>query len=114
ISRVGVISPLPLALHRLGAPLRAVALGGGGGCSIGVLPFDPPTHGVGALPASPSAHGEGKNPTDPFKPPVATSTVKYKKWIQKTLRRGCGSGQPKHPGDTKHPFLFTQSSPPAW
>ncbi|NXY26443.1 GRAM protein, partial [Atrichornis clamosus] len=24
--------------------------------------------------------------TDPFKPPVATSTVKYKKWIQKTLR----------------------------
>ncbi|NXU69921.1 GRAM protein, partial [Horornis vulcanius] len=27
-----------------------------------------------------------KNVTDPFKPPVATSTVKYKKWIQKTLR----------------------------
>ncbi|NXU44554.1 GRAM protein, partial [Drymodes brunneopygia] len=27
-----------------------------------------------------------KPPTDPFKPPVATSTVKYKKWIQKTLR----------------------------
>ncbi|NXY66258.1 GRAM protein, partial [Callaeas wilsoni] len=26
------------------------------------------------------------NATDPFKPPVATSTVKYKKWIQKTLR----------------------------
>ncbi|NXD44483.1 GRAM protein, partial [Copsychus sechellarum] len=26
------------------------------------------------------------DPTDPFKPPVATSTVKYKKWIQKTLR----------------------------
>ncbi|NWW83452.1 GRAM protein, partial [Climacteris rufus] len=24
--------------------------------------------------------------TDPFKPPVATSTVKYKKWIQETLR----------------------------
>ncbi|NXE02499.1 GRAM protein, partial [Chaetorhynchus papuensis] len=24
--------------------------------------------------------------TDPFKPPVATSTVKYKKWIRKTLR----------------------------
>ncbi|NXA07370.1 GRAM protein, partial [Sapayoa aenigma] len=24
--------------------------------------------------------------TDPFKPPVATSTMKYKKWIQKTLR----------------------------
>ncbi|NWZ16476.1 GRAM protein, partial [Agelaius phoeniceus] len=28
----------------------------------------------------------GKNATDPFKPPVATSTVKHKKWIQKTLR----------------------------
>ncbi|NXR85900.1 GRAM protein, partial [Hypocryptadius cinnamomeus] len=27
-----------------------------------------------------------KNATDPFKPPVAISTVKYKKWIQKTLR----------------------------
>ncbi|NXX33668.1 GRAM protein, partial [Nicator chloris] len=27
-----------------------------------------------------------KNATDPFKPPVATSTVKYKKWIQETLR----------------------------
>ncbi|NWV14045.1 GRAM protein, partial [Ptilonorhynchus violaceus] len=26
------------------------------------------------------------DPTDRFKPPVATSTVKYKKWIQKTLR----------------------------
>ncbi|NXF73338.1 GRAM protein, partial [Sclerurus mexicanus] len=24
--------------------------------------------------------------TDPFKPPVATLTVKYKKWIQKTLQ----------------------------
>ncbi|XP_064252220.1 granzyme M-like [Passer domesticus] len=39
-----------------------------------------------------------KNAADPSKPPVATSTVKYKKWIQKTLRRGCGSGQPKHTG----------------
>ncbi|NXR72619.1 GRAM protein, partial [Pycnonotus jocosus] len=28
----------------------------------------------------------GKNPTDPSKPPVATSTAKHKKWIQKTLR----------------------------
>ncbi|NWW37690.1 GRAM protein, partial [Panurus biarmicus] len=27
-----------------------------------------------------------ENATDPFKPSVATSTVKYKKWIQKTLR----------------------------
>ncbi|NWR80739.1 GRAM protein, partial [Centropus bengalensis] len=26
------------------------------------------------------------DPTDPFKPPVATSAVKHKKWIQKTLR----------------------------
>ncbi|NXI63412.1 GRAM protein, partial [Anseranas semipalmata] len=24
--------------------------------------------------------------TDPFKPPVATSAVKHKKWIQRTLR----------------------------
>ncbi|NXN80300.1 GRAM protein, partial [Bombycilla garrulus] len=28
----------------------------------------------------------GRDPTDPFKPPVATSTVKYKEWIEKTLR----------------------------
>uniref|UniRef100_A0A8C3QLE8 Granzyme M n=1 Tax=Cyanoderma ruficeps TaxID=181631 RepID=A0A8C3QLE8_9PASS len=41
-----------------------------------------------------------KNATDPFKPPVATSTVKHKKWIQKTLRRGCGSGQLKHTAQT--------------
>ncbi|NWV31123.1 GRAM protein, partial [Grantiella picta] len=27
-----------------------------------------------------------RDPTDPFKPPVATSTVKYKKWIQRTLK----------------------------
>ncbi|NXS79513.1 GRAM protein, partial [Erpornis zantholeuca] len=27
-----------------------------------------------------------KNATDPFKPPVATSTMKHKKWIQKTLK----------------------------
>ncbi|NXQ06774.1 GRAM protein, partial [Vidua macroura] len=27
-----------------------------------------------------------KNATNPFKPPVATSVVTYKKWIQKTLR----------------------------
>ncbi|NXP42783.1 GRAM protein, partial [Leiothrix lutea] len=27
-----------------------------------------------------------KNATDPSKPPVAASTVKHKKWIQKTLR----------------------------
>ncbi|XP_036255589.2 LOW QUALITY PROTEIN: granzyme M-like [Molothrus ater] len=40
----------------------------------------------------------GKNATDPFKPPVATSTVKHKKWIQKTLQKGCGSAQPEHTG----------------
>ncbi|XP_076215272.1 granzyme M isoform X2 [Aptenodytes patagonicus] len=51
--------------------------------------------------------------TDPFKPPVATSAVKHKKWIQKTLRRGCGSPQPGHAGQTDHPFLFTQGSSPA-
>ncbi|NXE69988.1 GRAM protein, partial [Calcarius ornatus] len=28
----------------------------------------------------------GQNPADPFEPPVATSTVKHKKWIQKILR----------------------------
>ncbi|NXA22950.1 GRAM protein, partial [Ibidorhyncha struthersii] len=27
-----------------------------------------------------------RDPTNPFKPPVATSAVKHKKWIQKTLR----------------------------
>ncbi|NXE98346.1 GRAM protein, partial [Menura novaehollandiae] len=27
-----------------------------------------------------------QNATNPFKPPVAISTVKYKKWIKKTLR----------------------------
>ncbi|NWZ42928.1 GRAM protein, partial [Brachypodius atriceps] len=27
-----------------------------------------------------------ENATDPSKPPVATSTAKHKKWIQKTLR----------------------------
>ncbi|XP_063259432.1 granzyme M-like [Prinia subflava] len=38
----------------------------------------------------------GKNPTDPSKPPVATSTVKHKKWIQKTLRRGCKPSELEH------------------
>ncbi|KAM9215563.1 granzyme M-like [Leptosomus discolor] len=46
--------------------------------------------------------------TNPFKPPVATSAVKHKKWIQKTLRGGCGSPQPGRAGQTDHPFLFTQ------
>lgn len=49
-----------------------------------------------------------QNVTDPFKPPVATSTAKHKKWIQKTLRRGCGSGRLQHTAQTERPFLFTQ------
>ncbi|KAL9824128.1 granzyme M-like isoform 2-T3 [Geothlypis trichas] len=40
----------------------------------------------------------GQNPSDPFEPPVATSTVKHRKWIQKILRKGCGSSQPEHTG----------------
>lgn len=48
------------------------------------------------------------DPTNPFKPPVATSAVKHKKWIQNTLRRGCGPPQPRRAGRTDHPFLFTQ------
>uniref|UniRef100_A0A8C8A5L8 Granzyme M n=1 Tax=Otus sunia TaxID=257818 RepID=A0A8C8A5L8_9STRI len=40
------------------------------------------------------------DPTDPFKPPVATSAVKHKKWIQKTLRRGGCSPSPGA-GDTQ-------------
>ncbi|XP_063214037.1 granzyme M-like isoform X2 [Chroicocephalus ridibundus] len=54
-----------------------------------------------------------KKATDPFKPPVATSAVKHKKWIQKTLRRGCGSPQPGRTGQRDHPLLFTQGSSPA-
>ncbi|KAM6113518.1 LOW QUALITY PROTEIN: granzyme M [Phoenicopterus ruber ruber] len=50
----------------------------------------------------------GRNPTNPLKPPVATSAVKHKKWIQKTLRGGCVSPQPGRAGQTDHPFLFTQ------
>lgn len=41
-----------------------------------------------------------ENATDPFKPPVAASTVKHKKWIQKTLRGGCGSEQLEHTAQT--------------
>uniref|UniRef100_A0A663N1I3 Granzyme M n=1 Tax=Athene cunicularia TaxID=194338 RepID=A0A663N1I3_ATHCN len=48
------------------------------------------------------------DPSDLFKPPVATSAVKHKKWIQKTLRRGCSSPRPGRRGHTDHPFLFTQ------
>ncbi|XP_014811050.1 PREDICTED: granzyme M-like isoform X1 [Calidris pugnax] len=55
----------------------------------------------------------GQNPTDPLKPPVATSAVKHKKWIQKTLRGGCGSPRPGGAGQRDHPLLFTQGSSPA-
>ncbi|KAM6040290.1 granzyme M isoform 1-T1 [Theristicus caerulescens] len=54
-----------------------------------------------------------KSLTDPFKPPVATSAVKHKKWIQQTLRRGRSCPQPSHARQTDHPFLFTQGSSPA-
>ncbi|KAM6107209.1 granzyme M-like [Pterocles gutturalis] len=50
----------------------------------------------------------GPDPTDPFKPPVASSAVKHKKWIRKTLRGGCGSPRPGRAGQTEHPILFTQ------
>lgn len=33
----------------------------------------------------------GPCPGDPLKPPVATSAVGHKKWIQRTLRRGCAA-----------------------
>ncbi|XP_075380181.1 granzyme M [Mycteria americana] len=55
----------------------------------------------------------GSDFTDPFKPPVAASAVKHKKWIRQTLRRGCGSPKPGCAGRTDHPFLFTQGSSPA-
>ncbi|XP_074020138.1 granzyme M-like [Numenius arquata] len=54
-----------------------------------------------------------RDPTDLFKPPVATSTVKHKKWIQKTLRGGCSSPRPGRAGQRDHPVLFTQGSSPA-
>ncbi|NWV60660.1 GRAM protein, partial [Malurus elegans] len=40
----------------------------------------------GKRPAVAGVMSFGKEDINPFKPPVATSTVKYKKWIQKTLR----------------------------
>lgn len=45
------------------------------------------------------------DPTDPLKPPVATSAVKHKKWIQKTLRRGCGSPSPGRVDRQTPPYL---------
>ncbi|XP_042748851.1 granzyme M-like isoform X1 [Lagopus leucura] len=43
------------------------------------------------------------NPADPFKPPVATSAVKHRVWIRRTLRRGCTA-------QMEQPRLFTQGS----
>ncbi|XP_031460032.1 granzyme M isoform X2 [Phasianus colchicus] len=44
------------------------------------------------------------DPADPFKPPVATSAVKHRVWIRRTLRRGCKA-------QMEQPQLFTQGSP---
>ncbi|XP_027652077.1 granzyme M isoform X4 [Falco peregrinus] len=44
----------------------------------------------------------------PSKPPVATSAVKHKKWIRKTLRGGCGSPQaPAHGTDRPPVPIYT-------
>lgn len=45
------------------------------------------------------------NPGDPLKPPVATSAVGHKKWIQRTLRRGCAA-RPELPSDTGLILIF--------
>uniref|UniRef100_G1MYG8 Peptidase S1 domain-containing protein n=1 Tax=Meleagris gallopavo TaxID=9103 RepID=G1MYG8_MELGA len=45
--------------------------------------------------------GHGEAPT---KPPVATSAVKHRVWIRRTLRRGCTA-------QMEQPRLFTQGSP---
>ncbi|NWW69240.1 GRAM protein, partial [Ifrita kowaldi] len=68
----------------------------GGPCPLlGVhSPVSPPPQGDSGSPLvcgkRPAVAGvmsfSAKDATDPSKPPVATSTMKYKKWIQKTLR----------------------------
>uniref|UniRef100_A0A8C7E8I0 Granzyme M-like n=1 Tax=Nothoprocta perdicaria TaxID=30464 RepID=A0A8C7E8I0_NOTPE len=45
----------------------------------------------------------GQDATDPFKPPVATSVVKHRKWIRRTLRSSC----PGHIGHTDQPIPLT-------
>ncbi|NXC56281.1 GRAM protein, partial [Aleadryas rufinucha] len=87
--------------HRGSAPGKVRIWGcppghGGGPCPlVGVhSPVSPPPQGDSGSPLvcgkRPAVAGvmsfSESDPTDPFKPPVATSTVKYKKWIQKTLR----------------------------
>ncbi|NWU32646.1 GRAM protein, partial [Dyaphorophyia castanea] len=84
--------------HRGSAPAkgRCPPGHGGGPCSLlGVhSPASPPPQGDSGSPLvcgkRPAVAGvmsfSSEKATDLFKPPVATSTVKYKKWIQKTLR----------------------------
>lgn len=75
---------------------------------------------MGSVPTVPSLQGDSRgplvcggqvvgvfsftstDPTDPLKPPVASSAVKHKKWMQKTLPRGMG--------EMDQPILFTQVS----
>ncbi|NXR64297.1 GRAM protein, partial [Rhadina sibilatrix] len=77
----------------IGPAVRCPSGHGGGPCPHG--PVSPPSpQGDSGCPLvcgkRPAVAGvmsfSSRNATDPFKPPVATSTVKYKKWIQKTLR----------------------------
>ncbi|NXB79627.1 GRAM protein, partial [Donacobius atricapilla] len=64
--------------HRGSAPAKVSERPGGDSGSPLVCGKRPAVAGVMSF--------SSKNPADPFKPPVATSTVKYKKWIEKTLR----------------------------
>ncbi|XP_040393648.1 granzyme M-like isoform X2 [Cygnus olor] len=52
----------------------------------------------------------GPRPGDPLKPPVATSAVGHKKWIQRTLRRGCGA-RPELPSPLTRPGDRTTGAP---
>ncbi|NWX65146.1 GRAM protein, partial [Promerops cafer] len=82
--------------RRGSAPAKCPPGHGGGPCSlVGVhSPVSPPPQGDSGSPLvcgkRPAVAGvmsfSSRDATDPFKPPVATSTVKHKKWIQKTLR----------------------------
>ncbi|NWT25426.1 GRAM protein, partial [Cardinalis cardinalis] len=76
------------------AKVRCSAGRGGGLCPLAHSPVSPPPQGDSGGPLvcgkRPAVAGvvsfSGKNATDPFKPPVAASTVKHKKWIKKILR----------------------------
>ncbi|XP_047911250.1 granzyme M isoform X2 [Anser cygnoides] len=52
----------------------------------------------------------GPRPGDPLKPPVATSAVGHKKWIQRTLRRGCAA-RPELPSPSTRPGDRTPGTP---